>query len=213
MFNFDFVEILLRLPAIIVGLTFHEFAHAWVAYKLGDDTAERMGRLSLNPIDHFDPLGFFMIMFGPIGWAKPVPINPVRFTRKYSMRTGEVLVSIAGVTMNLLLAFVSAAVIAVVMRFTDVSFDLVQKMMVPFVTVNVGLMLFNLIPVPPLDGSKVVAGLLPYQQAQQYAYNMDRYGFMILLVLVVSGAVSFILDAPLTAIVNLLLNPAGLYMH
>jgi Zn-dependent protease len=162
------VERVLNLIVLLLSLTFHEFFHAFSAWKLGDDTAARLGRLTLNPIPHIDPIGTLLLplLNAPIGWAKPVPVDPSRFRRGVKMTTGDILVSAAGPLSNLLLGLVGAVVLGVLARFapetvargTGVS-EFLQRLMI----VNAGLAIFNLLPVPPLDGSHVAGSLMPYR--------------------------------------------------
>ncbi|MGE5405699.1 MAG: site-2 protease family protein, partial [Candidatus Saccharibacteria bacterium] len=197
------------LPAIIVGLAFHEYAHAWAAYRLGDDTAARLGRLTLNPLPHLDPIGFLLLMLGGFGWAKPVPINPVRFNRKFTLRQGTALVSLAGPAMNLLIAVVAAVGIRMILKSNNpVSFNGLLTILTPFVGINLGLMVFNLLPIPPLDGSKILASVLSYQQAEKYVYSMDKYGMIILVLIVFSGFSRLILR-PIVSIISQLLLGVG----
>jgi Zn-dependent protease len=156
------------LVVLLLSLSVHEFAHAWSAFRLGDDTAARMGRLTLNPLAHAVILGTIILpLLGiPFGWAKPVPVNPARFRRDVRMGTGMMITASAGPVANVLLAVACAVLIGAAARFapelvargTPVG-DLLEKM----IGLNVVLALFNLIPVPPLDGSRIVDGLLPYR--------------------------------------------------
>ena len=162
-----FFERLLWFIPVLLSLTVHEWAHAWTAWKLGDDTAKRMGRLSLNPLVHMDPIGTFLLplMGVPFGWAKPVPVNPLRFNQGVSIRGGMLLVAAAGPISNALIAAAAWSLIALLRQ--PICADLIPSLgPVPFfllvlVPVNIGLCVFNLIPIPPLDGSKIVDALVP----------------------------------------------------
>ena len=152
---------------VLLSLTVHEWAHAWTAWKLGDDTAKLMGRLSLNPLVHMDPVGTFLLplMGVPFGWAKPVPVNPLRFNQGVSIRGGMMLVAIAGPISNVCIALVSWMLLFVAVR-TGLLADHpelagVVQLLVILVAINVGLATFNMIPIPPLDGSKIVDALVP----------------------------------------------------
>ncbi len=180
-------EMLIALPAILIALTFHEYAHGQVADWLGDTTPYYQGRLTINPLPHIDWMGFFMLLLFNFGWAKPVQVNPYNF-KNISIKKGMMLVSLAGPLMNMLLA--AAGLIA--LRF--ISFDPqvgqysgtmpeLIKMLVPLVQINIILAVFNLIPVPPLDGSKILAGLLPDSGAQ-LIYSLEPYGPLVLLLLI-----------------------------
>jgi len=158
--NLDLARILLTLAALVVSITFHEFMHAWSANELGDPTAKRMGRLSLNPIVHFDPLGALMIVFTTIsgfgiGWGKPTPVNPHNLRGNARISMG--LTSVAGPISNLVLATVAAIPIRLVGSALP---SLVGEFLILMVFVNVALALFNLIPLPPLDGFGVLQGVL-----------------------------------------------------
>jgi Zn-dependent protease len=193
--------LLLYLPALIFAFTVHEFGHAWVALKQGDDTAERLGRVTLDPRSHIDPIGSLLFpalatLGGGIpllGWAKPVPVD-VRKLRNY--RTGDILVSLAGVFMNLVLALVFTALMALLFAVVG----LPQQGTTPFtvfmflqagIMVNIGLIFFNILPIPPLDGSKVLYHYLPAGARESYR-RLDQYGFLILMGLVFTGAFSFL---------------------
>jgi Zn-dependent protease len=159
-------ERVLNLIVLLLSLTFHEFFHAWSAYRLGDDTAARMGRLTLNPVPHIDLMGTILLplLNAPFGWAKPVPVNPARFRRGVSMTTGDIIVSAAGPLSNLLLGLVAAIVLGALFRFAPevvTSQRGVYELLTRLTIVNAALAIFNLLPVPPLDGSHVAENLVP----------------------------------------------------
>lgn len=158
---------MLLIP-LLLSLTVHEFFHAWTAWRLGDDTAARMGRLTLNPVAHIDPIGTLLLplMGIPFGWAKPVPVDPTRFRRTVSMSTGDILVSAAGPVSNLALALVMAIAFGLLARFQPAVVEYGEPawfLLNYMVIVNVGLAIFNLLPIPPLDGSHVAESLMPYR--------------------------------------------------
>jgi Zn-dependent protease len=200
------VDRVLNLIVLLLSLTFHEFFHAWSAWRLGDDTAARLGRLTLNPIPHVDPLGTLVLplLGAPIGWAKPVPVDPSRFTRKIKMSTGDNLVSAAGPLSNILLGVIVAVVLGVLARFTPETvvpggglFEFLQRLMI----VNAGLAIFNLLPIPPLDGSHVAANLVPYRWRGAWE-QFTRIAPFLLIALILFGR-SFILP-PIRAMFGLL---------
>ncbi len=176
---------------LIISITVHEFAHAKAAYLAGDDTAKQKGRLSLNPLDHLDPMGtIFMVMsslagFG-IGWAKPVPVNPARFKHP---RWDELRVAMWGPLSNLLLALVMGQLLRM---FGPRLGPNDEYMLGLFVIINIALALFNLIPIAPLDGSHIFAALLPPEAAYKYQMFMARYGFTILIALIVLPGVAHV---------------------
>jgi Zn-dependent protease len=154
------------LPPLLLSLSFHEWAHAWSAHRLGDDTAERMGRLTLNPLAHADLFGTILLpLLGvPFGWAKPVPVNPARFRRDVKTSTGMMLTAGAGPLSNFFLATVCAIIIGVLARFAPGALEPgngVRDLLVMMVLINVTLGVFNLVPLPPLDGSRIVDGFMP----------------------------------------------------
>ncbi len=199
-----------RLPAILAALTFHEYAHGWVADKQGDPTARLSGRLTWNPLAHLDPIGTLALIFTPVGWAKPVPVN---FNNLRHPRRDMVLVAAAGPGANLILA----SVCAWLLRQFDGTEGMeesawwlpwltpVHLMLYKSVLINVALAIFNLIPVLPLDGGRVMAGLLPPRQAASYG-RMERYGFAILMVLIFSGVVDRLIWPPIALVAGLLLG-------
>jgi Zn-dependent protease len=163
-----------------------------------------MGRLTLNPFPHLDPIGFLMLIFAHFGWAKPVPFNPNNFHPHISRKTGTLLVALAGPLMNLCLA-VAGAFLWHFMRYMPANgwTSILVQMIQSLVAVNLVLLVFNLIPVPPLDGSKVLAGLLP-NSASRFIYSLEQYGFVILLLLIVTGATSMIINPITTKMFRLL---------
>lgn len=188
-------SMLISLPAIIIALTFHEYAHGQVAAWLGDSTPQREGRLTLNPLPHIDWVGFLALMIFRFGWAKPVMVNPLEFTRA-GFKKGMMLVSIAGPGMNLLLALVGVLILKVIGinpvlgtyqgHMSMESVVTIFKFIYPLIQINLILAAFNLIPVPPLDGSKILAGLLP-DKGTAWIYSLEQYGPLILLLLIITG--------------------------
>jgi Zn-dependent protease len=193
---------LMMFPVLIVSIVLHEYAHGWMALRQGDQTAAMLGRLTLNPIPHIDPVGSILvpgmlILLGTgaiLGWAKPVPVNPRNFR---NFKRGDILVSLAGVAANLLLvaAFTLVLVINVWLMRAIPTYQptgfLVQQMAVFGVMINFILILFNLIPIPPLDGSHVFYYLLPPHLAVRYR-QVGQYGFIILFALLFLGGFRFI---------------------
>jgi Zn-dependent protease len=161
-----------RLVPLVLSLSVHEWAHAYAAFRLGDDTAALKGRMTVNPLAHIDPIGTFLLpLLGiPFGWAKPVPINPARFRRDISMGAGVTLSAAAGPFSNLVLAVLCAGVCGVLVRFHVISiFDGAGHLLMTTMEVNVLLCLFNLLPIPPLDGSRIIDGLLPFRYRRFWA--------------------------------------------
>jgi len=200
---------ILTVP-ILLAVTLHELAHGWVADKLGDPTARMLGRLTLNPLKHLDPVGTIVFFVtGMIGWARPVPVNPANF--KDPIR-GMMWVALAGPATNLMVAAVSALIFKVLLMtgfLYKPSLSFLTKPLVLMieasVIINVGLAIFNVIPIPPLDGGRILTGLLPPQQAMLYA-RLEPYGFLILLVLIFTDIIHTILAPIVTSTVTLLLG-------
>ena len=180
-FKSQFLSLILSLPALLTALTVHEVAHGWVADKMGDPTARYSGRLSMNPMAHMDLWGTLCLLFFHFGWARPVPINPRNFKNH---KWGTVAVSLAGPISNFLLALVCAfayfGIIAIEPNKVTVFFSYIFFY---GIQLNVGLMVFNLIPIPPLDGSKILMEFLPPKYKFKM-YNMERYFSLILLALI-----------------------------
>lgn len=166
--------IIISLPGVIVAMTFHEFAHAWAATKLGDETPRQQGRLSLNPISHIDPVGLICLMLLGFGWGKPVQINPRNFDGKYSISKAEAIVAAAGPIMNFILAFVFLIIYAIFgMTVTTITTttNVISSILISIISVNLGLGIFNLIPIYPLDGAKVLNNFLPYKAKEWLIKN------------------------------------------
>lgn len=187
------------MPAILIGLAVHEFAHACVADRLGDRTARALGRLTLNPLVHIDILGLILLFIAGFGWAKPVPVNPYNF--RGNIKQGMLLVSLAGPVSNFLLACLAAVLLAV-LGANPVLSTLLKTM----IYINVVLAVFNLIPIPPLDGSKVLAGLLPGRQ--EWMVYLEQYGVLLLLLLMLTGAIGKFLQWFVLPLAGSLINLA-----
>jgi Zn-dependent protease len=210
----------LVLVPMILSLTVHEFAHAFTAKKLGDDTAQMMGRLTLNPLAHIDLVGTIilpvvLLVWGGgffFGWAKPVPVNPARFNRKISMRSGMMLTAAAGPLSNLVMATICTAMAALAYHngwlnglvFTR---DLIGRM----VLINIGLAVFNMIPVSPLDGQKVVSGFLSGNTALSWERFNLQYGWMLLMGVMIFG--SRVIAIPFAVVLGGLITLFGVPPH
>lgn len=191
--------LLLSLPAIIIAISFHEFAHAWAADKLGDYTPRQQNRLTLAPDRHIDPIGFILLLLAGFGWGKPVQINPRNFTHKISMSAGEAIVSIAGPIMNFLLAFITLIIINVI-NVTNVLSNLslnyaeiISTILLYMFSINIGLGVFNLIPLPPLDGSKILMHFLPSNLKFWFRKNEQTF-YYIFLAIWITGISSYIIS-------------------
>ncbi len=189
------------LLAVLMAITFHETAHGFVAYRLGDPTAKNEGRLTLNPIAHLDPIGALMMFIAGFGWAKPVPVNPFYFNGDRTK--GMMLVSVAGPVTNLLLSFIAYFIYVAGKGFGTVPF--MNVFLTQTILLNIYLAIFNLIPIPPLDGSKILAGFLPRAAAYKYLTTVEQYGFLILMLLIVFN----ITDMILVPVANLVLGIMG----
>ena len=187
----DPLQTVIRIFCVLLCLTIHEVAHGFAALKLGDATAKNMGRLTLNPIPHIDPIGGLLMLLGGFGWAKPVPIDPRNFTRKVTMRAGMAITAFAGPLSNLLFAFIVMLTHAILWN-SGVLFGMSDAVLDTYLTfyftlagLNIGLAIFNLIPLPPLDGSWILSSILPHKLHNQYM-RIQRFGFLILILLVMS---------------------------
>jgi len=197
--------LLYSIPAVLIAITFHEYAHAYVADKLGDDTPRRQGRLTLNPFAHIDPYGLILMLTVGFGWGKPVEINPNNFTRKVTVRKGDALVSIAGPCMNFILAIIFSIIYGLIIRFshswvlTEYG-NIILNILQYTISMNVGLGVFNLIPLPPLDGSKVLLAFLPYNAREWFERNEKM--LYILFIIIWITPISSMIIAPFIRIIN-----------
>ena len=192
MFGFDLQTIIANVPALMIGFAFHEFAHAWVADRLGDPTPRSQGRLTLNPIAHLDLFGTLMALLYRFGWAKPVITNPQYY--RGNKKRGHMMVALAGPIMNLLTAFVVMFIGSLTMHWIQGSewSSIMLLIFQAIVYMNLGLGIFNLLPIPPLDGFAVLTGLLPDRFAPQL-HLLEQYGMIILMLLLFTDILSTVL--------------------
>jgi Zn-dependent protease len=192
------MEYIISLPGLLIAIIFHELAHGLTAYWLGDPTAKNAGRLTLNPIKHIDPVGFLFMLIFRFGWAKAVPINPSYFKNR---KRDTILVSIAGVTTNFIIAIITGAVLV----YAPIRNEILAQMLVITLWYNIMLGVFNLMPFPPLDGSKVVASLLPVK-LEYYFYKYEKYFYLILILLIATRGISRILGPLVDFVYSLIIN-------
>lgn len=194
-------EVILIVPVVLIAVTFHEFAHGYTAYLLGDPTPKNQGRLTLNPIPHIDPLGALMLVIAHFGWAKPVEINPYYF--KGNRQKGLLLVSLAGPLSNIFLAIIGL----VFLEFLPQRgyFSLFSYL---FVLININLAAFNLLPIPPLDGSKILAGLVPPTKLS-FLYSLEQYGPLIMILFLVTGFFRVVLNPIVLVLKEFIVLPIG----
>lgn len=195
------MDLLISLPGLFTAIIFHELAHGLVAYKLGDPTAKESGRLTLNPLKHIDPIGFIFMLIFKFGWAKPVPINPTYFRNR---KKDTILVSIAGVVTNFVIAILMALIIMIVPIRNSIIFQII----ITTLWYNIMLGMFNLLPFPPLDGSKIVASLLPVKY-EYYFYKYERYLYLILIFLIATDLINKFLGPMIDFALNFLIRLLG----
>lgn len=181
-------DLLITAMCVFLSISIHEFSHGYAAYKMGDDTARYMGRLNLSPTSHIDPLGAICLFLFGFGWAKPVPVNPNNF-KSGKRKSGMVITALAGPVSNLILSFVSLLLLRIIQVTVPATngiltlvITLIMILLSSLVQMNIGLALFNLLPVPPLDGSKILNAVLPsriYFKIMQY----EQYGFLLLILI------------------------------
>ena len=206
-----FFYIALQFIVLIFAITVHEFAHGWVAYKLGDPTAKYMGRLTLNPLAHIDPFGtiilpllLVLLRMPPIGWAKPVPVN---FMSLNNPKRDMFWVGIAGPSANFALAFILSVIIKTAPFLAQ---TLIGQVIVLAIIINVILGIFNLIPIPPLDGSRIISAILPYRYLASYN-KIQPYGFVLIVLLLWSGILRKLIYGVVLIVVRYLNVPISLF--
>lgn len=204
------LQLLYVLPAIIIGLTVHEWAHAYAAYRLGDPTARNLGRMTLNPLAHIDPIGFIMLLVVGFGWAKPVPINPRNFK---NYKRDDIIVSLAGIFINIITAFLFSFVyVAGVLKWGLGTNEAFMSIFGSIITINLALAIFNLIPIYPLDGSHVLEALL-IRKFPRFFMFLRQYGQWILLALLFTGLVSTVLGYLVSGITSGFLSVAAWFVN
>lgn len=184
-----FIGLITSLPGIIIAMVIHEWAHARVAYALGDFTPKMMGRLTLNPAAHIDPFGLLLLLIAHFGWAKPVQVNPYNFSNP---KRDDILVSLAGPAANFVTALVTLFAMAIM---TEIGFPMTEGVYMVFTSImiiNINFGIFNLLPIPPLDGSHVLRQLLPDDLAEKYD-ELQQYNMIILIIILMTPVVSWIL--------------------
>ena len=200
-------ELLARFIVLFTAITVHEYAHGLIAYKLGDPTAKYAGRLSLNPLSHLDPIGALCMVFFRFGWAKPVPINPMYFKDR---KRDSAIVALAGPLSNIILAFLSTLVFAVYYVYVYINFpnfltQFIYTVFMQLAVVNISFAIFNLIPFPPLDGSKILGAFLSYENYGRLL-QYERFGFPVLIFLSLTGVLGRILSLFINPIFGLWLK-------
>ncbi len=190
MLGFSLMEMVAGLPGLIMALALHEYAHARAAVAMGDFTPKMMGRLTVNPMAHIDPIGLVMLLVARFGWAKPVPINPHNFRDR---KKGEILVALAGPAMNFLLAFLALGVMLFLTHTMRMEMSNGLRAVLWLIVVyNINFGIFNLIPLPPLDGSRILMAVLPYEMQYRFA-ALERYSMIIFIIFIATPILGYIL--------------------
>ena len=204
------VQTLLTIPAVLIAMTVHEFAHAWAADRFGDTTPRAQGRLTLNPIAHIDPFGFVLLLFAGVGWGRPVQVNPNSFTTNKSRGFCEAWISFAGPLSNFILALIFTVIYCLIGSFaTPTTFvGIVLTLVLYTIHINIGLGVFNLIPLPPLDGEKIFRNVLPYNAMQWLDRNSNTLQ-LIFIVLWITDILSLIVTPVVGAISSVLFKVVG----
>ena len=194
--------LVLTIPGVLIAMTFHEYAHAKAADLLGDDTPRIQGRLNLNPFSHVDPIGFALLLFAGFGWGRPVEINPRNFNRNMELTKAEAIVSVAGPGMNFVIALLFMLIYVGMISFGFVTNELtfyITQIINYTAIVNIGLGVFNLIPLPPLDGSKILMHFLPYN-GRQWFENNQMYFYIGFIVIFITGLAGDIISPLINAV-------------
>lgn len=206
----EIFSLVLSIPAVLLAITVHEFGHAFAAYKLGDDTPVRQGRLSLNPLDHVDPLGIAMLLFAHIGWGKPVQVDPRNYNRDISVEKADAIVSFAGPLMNFITAIIFALTYCALLKFarafisTNIGYILILIIR-SIITLNIGLGVFNMIPLPPLDGSKIFLPILP-RNAKYWFIQHEQMFYFIFLAIWITGIAGRLISPIISLITDWILG-------
>lgn len=205
------IRLLMLLPSIVISLSVHEYVHGYVAKLFGDDTAEKYGRLTLNPAKHIDPFGFIMLLLCGFGWAKPVPVN-LRYVK--NARLASAVISVAGPLANILLAFIGvffhllfSNLFAV---YETTAFLMASVFFSVFSSLNVGYAVFNMLPIPPLDGSRILTSLIPRKWAM-LSFKYERYAGIIFLVLLYLGAFTNIISSGISFVYGTIIDIVSLF--
>lgn len=204
-------NLILSIPAVLLAITVHEFGHAFAAYKLGDDTPLRQGRLTLNPMDHVDPLGIAMLLFAHIGWGKPVQVNPRNYNRNITVEKADAIVSFAGPLMNFITATIFALIYCAIIKFAGVTFltsnigFIILSIVASIVTMDIGLGVFNMIPLPPLDGSKIFLPILP-RNAKFWFIQHEHTFYIVFLIIWITGIAGSIISPIISQITQWILG-------
>lgn len=196
------LALVLTIPGVLIAMTFHEYAHAKAADMLGDDTPRIQGRLNLNPFSHVDPIGFALLLFAGFGWGRPVEINPRNFSRNMELTKAEAIVSVAGPAMNFIIALIFMIIYVAMLSFGFITNELtfyIAQIINYTAIVNIGLGVFNLIPLPPLDGSKILMHFLPYN-GRQWFENNQMYFYIGFIVIFITGLAGTIISPIMNAV-------------
>lgn len=201
--NTTISNLIYTIPAVLIAIVLHEWAHGFISYKLGDPSPKAEGRLSLNPLKHLDPVGTLCLLFFRFGWAKPVQVNPNYYKDR---KMGMMWTALAGPIMNFIISFMTILIVIIILKLfpnfilTDLGYYVYNVLLVTsFLSISLGV--FNLIPIPPLDGSKILFAILP--EDMYFAYmKYERYGMILLVILLYSGVFSMILSPLTTGIYN-----------
>ena len=207
--------IIFALPGVIVAMTFHEFAHAWAATKLGDDTPRLQGRLNLNPMSHVDPVGLICLALLGFGWGRPVQINSRNFDGKYSLSKAEAIVSAAGPIMNFIIAFLFLIIYEIFIINVSVittPIRVVGSILASITTVNLGLGVFNLIPIYPLDGSKILNHFLPYRAKEWLANNQMILTIIVFFIVFYTDIIPWISENILVGMLWIINSVIGIFI-
>ena len=201
------IAIITSLPGIIIAMVLHEWAHARVAYALGDYTPKLMGRLTLNPVAHIDPIGLILLFIAHFGWAKPVQVNPYNFSNP---KRDDILVSLAGPAANFVVAFVTLVTMAIISAAGFPMSEGMYMVLSSIMLININFGIFNLLPIPPLDGSHVLRQLLPDELAQKYD-ELQQYNMIILIIILMTPVVSWVLVPARMIILDIFYGIVGIF--